>query len=46
MEDFDINGLPVLLPRVQFASIGFPQFGGQHSYYVEEEKEVHLQGQR
>ena len=38
--------LPVLLPRVQFTSVRFPQFGGQYSYYIDKEEEIHLQGQR
>lgn len=46
-KEFELNEeLPVLLSRVQFTSVGLPQFGGQYSDYVDKEEEVHLQGER
>lgn len=45
LRGFD-DQLPVLLPRVQFTSVSFPQFRGQNTNYVDEEEEIHLQGQR
>lgn len=41
-----LDYLPVLLPRVQFASVCFPQFRRQDTYYVDKEEEIHLEGQR